>query len=140
MSATSQFAPSLFAPITALYAALGALLLVVLTIRVIKLRQRLRIGIGTGDKPELARAIRVHGNFIESAPMALIVMALAESMGVAGSLIHAAGMIFISSRVMHAIALSRTTHYSLGRFLGMAGTFTVQVSMALAILWIWIKF
>jgi len=52
------------APVTALYGALLALLLLVLAGRVSLARSRLGIGMGHGNDPGLARAIRAHGNAV----------------------------------------------------------------------------
>ena len=49
--------------ITPLYVALAAIILLALTIRVIRLRRRLAIGLGTGGDAELEKAVRCHGNF-----------------------------------------------------------------------------
>jgi len=59
-------------PITALYAGLLAPLFILLSIRVIDVRRTARISIGHGDDPELLRRMRVHANFAEYAPFALI--------------------------------------------------------------------
>ena len=54
--------------ITPLYAAIIALIFVVLSFRTLLLRRRLGIAIGTGENPILTRAIRVHSNFAEYVP------------------------------------------------------------------------
>ena len=51
--------------ITTLYAGILGVVLIALSFRVVQRRWRFKVGVGTGDNPELARAIRVHGNFIE---------------------------------------------------------------------------
>ncbi len=61
--------------VTALYAALLALLLFILSIRVIGLRGNLAfafIAQSRGDDERLQRAIRAHGNFTEYVPTMLI--------------------------------------------------------------------
>ena len=65
--------------VSALYAALVAILAVLLGLRVVALRQRHRVGIGDGGQPPLARAIRVHGNLVETAPLALLLLQLSAS-------------------------------------------------------------
>ena len=67
--------------ITALYAGLLAVLLFVLSIRVIGLRGNPAfsfIARGKGDDELLQRAIRAHGNFTEYVPMMLILLAFLE--------------------------------------------------------------
>jgi uncharacterized membrane protein YecN with MAPEG domain len=93
-------------PITALYAGLLAPLFILLSIRVIDVRRTARISIGHGDDPELLRRMRVHANFAEYAPFALISLALAESLGTSSYILHAVGLIFIFGRYVHAFGLS----------------------------------
>jgi uncharacterized membrane protein YecN with MAPEG domain len=49
--------------VTPFYAALAALILMILSFRVIRLRRRLSVGLGAGGHAKLVRAIRSHGNF-----------------------------------------------------------------------------
>ena len=65
--------------VTALYAALLALLLFILSIRVIGLRGNLAfafIAQSRGDDERLQRAIRAHGNFTEYVPTMLCSISL----------------------------------------------------------------
>ena len=81
--------------IAPLYVALATIILLILTVRVIRLRRRLAIGLGTGGDAELESAIRGHGNFTEYAPIGLIVLASAELSGAAGAWVHAIGILLI---------------------------------------------
>lgn len=51
--------------VSSLYAVLGALLLLRLSLNVVKLRNQYRVSVGDGGFSELQTAIRVHGNAIE---------------------------------------------------------------------------
>ena len=64
--------------VTAVYAAVFGLVFVALSFRVIRIRQRLGVGLGDGEDPLLRRAIRVHGNFAEYVPFALLLVYFAE--------------------------------------------------------------
>jgi len=110
--------------ITPLYVALAAIILLVLTVRVIRLRRRLAIGLGTGGDAELEKAIRGHGNFTEYAPIGLIVLASAELSGAAGTWVHAIGILLIGGRLLHAWGLSQSRGKSFGRSSGVALTVT----------------
>jgi uncharacterized membrane protein YecN with MAPEG domain len=110
--------------ITPLYVALAAIILLVLTIRVIRLRRRLAIGLGTGGDVELEKAIRGHGNFTEYAPIGLIVLASAELSGAAAAWVNAIGILLIAGRLLHAWGLSRSRGKSVGRSTGVALTVT----------------
>lgn len=113
--------------ITPLYVALAAIVLLVLTVRVILLRRRLAIGLGTGGDAELEKAVRGHGNFTEYAPIGLIVLASAELSGAAGAWIHAIGILLIGGRLLHAWGLSQSRGRSIGRSTGIVLTVTALV-------------
>jgi len=118
--------------ITLLFASLHALLLLVLLARISRHRHGQRIGLGDGGDAVLARKIRVHGNFVEHAPFALLLMALLESCGLQGAWLWAFGTMLLLGRVLHAIGLSASAGYSFGRFYGTALTWLVLLAMALA--------
>ena len=59
-------------PITAPCAALLGLLLVALSIRTLRLRHTLRIAVGDAGNPRMLRAVRVHSNFAQYIPLALL--------------------------------------------------------------------
>ena len=64
--------------LTPIYAGLAVLFYVFLSIRVIGLRRSTRTSLGNGGHVSLEQAIRVHGNFSEYVPLALVLMLLAE--------------------------------------------------------------
>lgn len=109
--------------ITALYASLLALLYVVLTVRIIKLRMKHRIGINSGDNDELAAAVRVHGNFSEYVPLTLILLGAAELSGANAIFLHALGALFFIGRISHAKGLTQSIGVSSFRKYGMLSTF-----------------
>lgn len=111
------------APVSSLYTALLGLWIVALIARVVALRWRLRAGEGDGGHRDLAKAIRVHGNAIETMPIALLLMFAYELGGGAATLLHACGILLIVGRLAHAQGLSKTFGASAGR---MAGTVTVS--------------
>ena len=112
-------------PITAFYASLLTVLFLLLSARVIAQRREARVEIGHGESAQLLRRMRVHANFTEYVPMALILMALAESLKAPSILLHLLGLVLIAARVLHAYGLSQTPHILRLRVLGMSLTFTV---------------
>ncbi len=74
---------------------------------------------------QLLRRMRVHANFAEYVPLALILMALAESLKAPSILLHLLGLALIAARVIHAYGLSQTPHILRLRVLGISLTFTV---------------
>jgi uncharacterized protein len=92
-------------PITALYAALLGIMFVALSVRTLRLRRRLRIGLGDAGNPQMLRAIRIHANFSEYVPFSLGLIYLTEVQNSAGWLIHALGGLLVFARVAHAYGL-----------------------------------
>lgn len=121
--------------ITGLYAALGALLMFVLAARVMQLRHRHSVGLGTGGDESLARAIRAHANAVEYLPIALLLLLVLELDQTRAWLLHVFGILLIVGRVLHAIGLSTRAGTSFGRFAGTGLTMLVIFVMALLLLW-----
>lgn len=108
--------------VTLLYAGLLALVLLGLTVRVIQLRGRRKVGIGDGGHEDLALAIRVHANFVEFVPMVLILMALLEATAAPAWAMHAIGIVLVICRLAHAQGLASSQGTSPGRAVGAGGT------------------
>ena len=119
-------------PITAFYAALLALLFVVLSFRTIGLRRAKRVEIGDGGDNDLLRRMRVHANFAEYVPIALVLMGAAESLKLAPPMLHAIGAMLLCGRIAHGYALSQTPHILQLRVFGMIATITAIISGAVA--------
>lgn len=107
------------------YAALLALLFVALSWRTIGLRRRYRVAVGDGGQPELLRAIRVHANFAEYVPLALLLIALVEIGGSPAWLVHGLGLALLVARYAHAWGVSQTKEDFRFRVAGMMLTFGV---------------
>lgn len=122
--------------IAALYAGLLALLLLALSVNVIRLRYQFRQGLGDGGHQALARAVRVQGNFIEYAPLGLILVCLLEAAGFYPAVVHTLGIALVLGRVAHGWGLSQSDGPSVGRAAGMFLTFSVLiVGGLLALYW-----
>ena len=113
---------------TSLYAAVFGLILVVLSVRTLRLRRRLKIGIGHGDQPLMERAMRVHANFCEYVPIALLLMFLYEYSLGSSYWVHVLGMLLLAGRIAHAYGVSQAKEDYRFRVFGMALTFTVIIS------------
>jgi len=96
--------------ITAFYASLLAALYLILSARVIGWRRSQRVELGDGEDTQLLRRMRVHANFAEYVPFALLLMALAENMTAPRPLVHFIGIVLVVGRLMHAYGLSQTPH------------------------------
>jgi uncharacterized protein len=108
--------------VTALYAGLNALILLVLAVRVARQRGISKVGIGTGGDAALERASRVHGNAVENIPIVLILLGLAEACGSSIVLLHGIGIALTLGRLLHAWGLTRSPNESFGRAAGMTLT------------------
>lgn len=110
-------------PITSLYAALLAWVYLGLSMFVVQLRLRRRVGIGDGGHHDLARAVRVHANFGEYVPYVLLLSLLMELSGYSDTAMHAVGGTLLFARLSHAIGLARYAGASPLRFTGTTLTF-----------------
>ena len=116
--------------ITGLYAALLSVLFVGLAFNIIRLRYQFKTGIGDGGNEVLAKAIRVHGNFAEYIPMALLLLGIYEINGASPMWLHVLGATLFLGRILHAIGLSKTTGVSKQRQIGMISLFIVLLILA----------
>jgi uncharacterized protein len=121
--------------ITGIYAAIAALMVIVLSFRVIFRRQLMKTGIGDGGDHELSKRIRVHANAIEYLPLGLILLMLVEWNQTLPMLVHGFGIALILGRLMHAFGLSKTSGPSPGRVVGMIVTLMTLLGMAGLLLW-----
>ncbi len=117
-----------------LYASLLALLFVALSVQVIRLRRSRRIAIGDAGDASVLRAMRVHSNFAEYAPLSLFMIYLVETQMGWALLVHGLGLVLLLARLSHAYGVSQTRENFRFRVFGMVGTFAVLVVSALGLL------
>lgn len=122
------------AGITALYAAIFGLAIVVLSIAVSVTRARKGIEHGDGGDDRLHRLIRIHGNFAEFVPLALVLMLILEIGGGSPTLLHGLGIALIVGRVAHIFGLAGARDWRPGRAAGSLLTNAVIVVAAFAML------
>lgn len=120
--------------VTPVYAALLALLFVALSVNVIRARRRGKIAIGVSGDALLERIARVQANFAEYAPFTLLLLALAESRGAPGLLLHCLGLALLLGRLAHAWGVSNPIENFRFRVAGMAATLSVIIIAALTLL------
>ncbi|HUL05784.1 MAG TPA: MAPEG family protein [Candidatus Acidoferrum sp.] len=118
--------------VTPVYAGLLALMFILLSVRVIGMRRAARVALGDGGNPALLRRQRVHGNFAEYVPLALLLMALAELQHLPDWLIHAIGILLLVGRATHAYGVGCEPELPRARVLGMALTFAALGTGAVA--------
>ena len=119
--------------ITSLYASLIAIILIILSIRVIAVRGNPMFKFFTfepDDNNTLDRVIRGHSNLIEYSPLFLILLYFFEK-EFNSIYVHAYGLIFIIGRLMHGFCFAFTKH---NMFLRVGGTvLTLGCLLGLAI-------
>lgn len=118
--------------ITPLYAGLIALLFIVLSIRVIKVRRGERISLGDGGDSNMTYRIRAQANLAEYAPLALILLAMSEMQGAPAWVVHILGLMLLIGRLMHGWAMSQTPQNLRFRVYGMLLTLIMITFTALA--------
>jgi uncharacterized membrane protein YecN with MAPEG domain len=116
--------------ITALYGGLLGILYMVLCWQVVMQRRRAKVGIGVGGDTALERAVRVHGNFAEYAPLFIVLLLVAELNAGTPVLLHVLGAVFVLARIGHALGLGRSSGVSKGRFYGTLVTWIALLVLA----------
>lgn len=94
-------------PITLSVAAAAALVNLWLGLRVSLLRARRKAMVGDGSDPAVQARMRAHANFVEYAPVALVLLALIELAGGRPGWLWAAGGLFVLARLIHPIGMDR---------------------------------
>jgi uncharacterized membrane protein YecN with MAPEG domain len=122
-------------PITAFYAGLLALIVIVLGALIGPLRLRTGISILHGDNMVLATAIRRHGNFTESVPLALILLGFLELNGASPGLLHGLGIALVVARIAHPLGLKHDNVRNPLRGIGAGGTTLVTLIAGVMLIW-----
>jgi len=117
-----------------LYIGLNLLLLIYLALRVVGQRRKTRTSIGDGGHPDLALAIRVHGNAAEYVPAAiggLLALALLDAPVWA---VHALGGLLTVARLAHAVGFG--AGILVGRQLGTVLTWVSLIVLGGALIYL----
>jgi uncharacterized membrane protein YecN with MAPEG domain len=90
-------------PVTIFITAVFVLMLTVLSLMVSIRRAQLNVLSGDGDDNTLRRRIRAHGNFVENAPLCILLILAIEAILATSTIIWIVAAILIASRILHAI-------------------------------------
>ncbi|MCK0105794.1 MAPEG family protein [Marinobacter sp. S0848L] len=123
-------------PVTAVFAAVLGILLLVLSVLAVRFRLKYQIGMGVNDDPVFQATVRAHANLVEYAPVGLIMLAIAELNGVSSTLIYWTGMALVVGRILHAFGMIKgkgKTH--MARLFGMVLTWLSILVAAVLLLW-----
>ena len=117
--------------ITLLYASLLTILAIFLAIKVGMNRVETNIMTGEGESSMLLQSVRAHGNLIEYAPLALILLALLEMQNVSDFMLHLCGSLFFLARILHAYGVTISRESTPYRLVGALGTWLIMLIMSL---------
>lgn len=119
--------------LTMLTAGLLGLLIVALGLRVSAIRRSAHVSLGDGGNPVLEQRIRAHGNAVETIPIALILLGLAErALGQPWYLV-AMAVVLVIARLIHPIGMAMPSPNA-ARMLGILGTWGVTGILALILI------
>jgi uncharacterized membrane protein YecN with MAPEG domain len=130
-SQTKLIKKNLFMEITLLYTSLITILTIFLAFKVGIARGKTNTLLGEGDSSELLQSIRSHGNLIEHAPLALLLLLLLEMHGVTDWKLHLLGSSFFLLRILHAYGLSISRESTPYRLVGALGSWAMMVGMSI---------
>jgi uncharacterized protein len=122
---------------TGLYAALLGGMFAVLTVRTVRTRRKLQIGLGDAGDPQMQRTVRIHANFAEHVPFCLGLIYFVELQGAPAWLLHALGSLLLFARLSHAYGLSKKSIHL--RVIGVTATLTVLLTACTYLLFNFLK-
>lgn len=96
-------------PVTLATAAACAVINIWLAVRLVRGRVRGKVMVGDGGDPAMLSGMRAHANFIEYAPIVLILMGLIEFARGPLVALWVLGMLFVIARVAHPLGMARNS-------------------------------
>ena len=125
-------------PVSAIFIASYALLIVALAINVSRLRAQKRVSLGDSprdgeDDYELSRARRAHANAVENAVVVMPLVFIYEFIGGNALILIILCGAFFLCRVVHAWGLLQKPT-TLRRTIGAAGTYLIEITLAVLVL------
>lgn len=121
--------------ITVLYAGFLGLLFVGLTFYVVGGRYKHRIGLGDGGNSDMIKRIRIHGNFAEYVPFALLLLFMADLVRFNPSVIHTLGIALVAGRILHVLGIMTSEGATWMRASGVILTLTVILVSSALLIW-----
>jgi uncharacterized membrane protein YecN with MAPEG domain len=111
------------------------LLLLILSYRVVQVRQSAKVELGDGGDTLLLARIRAHANFAEYVPICLILIAVVEiSYDAAPPALWGIALALIVVRIAHAIGMAKRGSNA-ARVIGITGTWAVLLALSLWAIW-----
>src|SRR5262249_11109936 len=116
------------------YAALLALFFMYLSTRVMMERHATSVSLGSGGHRMLERRIRVHGNFAEYVPLAVILLGALEMLGHAHWYLHLLCLSLLAGRIAHAWGVAQEPDNYPARAAGVVLTYIAIIGASLSLL------
>jgi len=120
--------------VTPLFAALLALMFVLLSANIVRLRFREQVSLGDGGNRDLNIAIRIQANFVEYVPFTLLLMWLLESIDLSPARVFWIGLALVLSRIFHVLGMSFPKKLMILRQISVILSFVILVWLSVAIL------
>lgn len=114
-------------PLTPLFAAILGLLYVFLSLNVVRHRFGKGIALGAGGDKATEVAIRIHANFIEYVPLALILLYFIEMISLSSVIVFYLGCALLIGRLMHVIGMLDPRKWMILRQIGTVLTISVII-------------
>jgi uncharacterized membrane protein YecN with MAPEG domain len=130
MQAINPKDESMSVTVSTLYVAILGLMFVPFTAYVGFYRVKTNILLLDGGDTELARRMRAQANFIETVPLAVILLILMEINGASAIWLHSLGSILVVARLVHYLTIATNPANAVPRGLSMLGTLSVYVVSA----------
>ncbi|MEZ5892491.1 MAG: MAPEG family protein [Parvularculaceae bacterium] len=118
-----------------LWAGLNLFFLVFISARVGQARMKTKTNLGDGGDPEMIKAIRTQGNYIEYAPAAVGGLVLMALLGASTMMVHIFGGVFLFARVSHLLGLGMGV-WPMGRMVGTMLTMLTLAATGGTLLWL----
>jgi uncharacterized membrane protein YecN with MAPEG domain len=124
---SEDFALHAAAQAAAFWTAVHLLLLLVLSLLVVRQRQKHAVLMGDEGIPQLTQAVRAFGNATEYAPAGVAGLIALATVSAPTICVHLAGALLFAGRLSHAAAISRSAGSSTLRSAGMVLTWLAYV-------------
>ncbi len=118
-------------PITALTAAICAIMLLLTAIDTVRRRMAARVAFGDGGDAGLVSATRSHGNLAEHAPLTILMIGVLELSHADHQILSGIAAIFLAARALHIVGLyaPMSAKPPLPRSLGVIGTWLTMLAL-----------
>ncbi len=122
-------------PVQAAALHIGLLIVLMLALKMYVGGRRGRLKLPSGQtNDDFNRAVRVQMNAVEDVPVLMVGIGALAALGMPAWYIHAAGLVLLVSRILHAVGLAGSSGFSLGRAIGTLGTMLAYLAVAGALL------